>query len=211
MYIPKYYAQENEELQESLIRANPLGTVISTGESGIIANHIPFYLHVDKDTNKKYLQGHLAKVNHQVPLFKEKGEVLVIFQSPSSYISPTYYPTKNETHKVVPTWDFASIHCYGVPRLIDDSDWVRSQLDNMTAQHETKKPVPWKVSDAPENYVKLMQKAIIGVEIEITRIECKFKFEQKMKRHDIDGVIDGLVKDEKPEIASYVTKANEIP
>ena len=109
MYIPKYYAQENEELQESLIRANPLGTVISTGESGIIANHIPFYLHVDKDTNKKYLQGHLAKVNHQVPLFKEKGEVLVIFQSPSSYISPTYYPTKNETHKVVPTSEFAEV------------------------------------------------------------------------------------------------------
>lgn len=209
MYIPKHYAEENWEQQESLIKANPLGTVVSSGENGIIANHIPFYLHIDKDTNKKYLQGHIAKVNHQIPSFKEEGEVLIIFQSPSSYISPSYYPSKHETHKFVPTWDFASMHCYGISRVIDDSDWVRAQLNNFTDQQEIKRSDPWKVSDAPENYVKLKQKAITGLEIEITRIECKFKFEQEKKKQDIDGVVEGLNEDNKPEIAQYVREANE--
>lgn len=208
MYIPNHYNEESWDEQESLIKTYPLATVITSGEDGIIANHIPFFLRVDKETNKKYLQGHMAKANHQLPSLKAGDEVLVIFQSTDSYISPSYYPTKHDTHKVVPTWDFASVHCYGVSKVIDDAQWVRTQLDNFTSQQEKSRSNPWKVSDAPENYVKTMQKVITGLEIEITSVKCKRKFEQKMKRQDVDGVIDGLSKDNKLEMSKLVQVAN---
>lgn len=208
MYIPKKYLEEDREKHASLIKAYPLATVVTSGEGGIIANHIPFYLHVDKETGRTYLQGHIARVNHQIGDFRKGEEVLVIFQSSDAYISPSYYPTKHETGKFVPTWDFATIHCYGAPRVVDDPEWVHKQLNNFTNQQEIDRPTPWKVSDAPESYIRRMQMAITGLEIEITKIEGKFKFDQGHKRVDIDGVIDGLTEDKKCEVAKFVKEAN---
>lgn len=208
MYIPQKYLEEEWELQEGLIRANPLGTIVTFGEDGLIANHIPFYLSIDKETGKKYLQAHLAKVNPQLPSLKKAEEVLVMFKSADSYITPSYYPSKQEDHKVVPTWDFGAVHCYGIPKIIDDPQWVRTQLDHLSGQQESTRKEPWAVSDAPEKFVGLMQKAICGLEIEVSRTECKFKFEQKMKKQDIDGVIKGLANDNKDEVSKLVEKCN---
>lgn len=208
MYIPQKYLEEEWKLQEELIKANPLGTIITFGEDGLIANHIPFYLSIDKETGNKYLQAHIAKVNPQLPSLKKGEEVLVIFKTADSYITPSYYPSKQEDHKVVPTWDFGAVHCYGIPKLIDDAQWVRTQLDHLSGQQESTREEPWAVSDAPEKFVGLMQKAICGLEIEISRTECKFKFEQKMKKQDIDGVIKGLANDNKDEVSKFVEKCN---
>ncbi|XYA02116.1 hypothetical protein QA089_004681 [Meyerozyma guilliermondii] len=209
MYIPKKYAETDWEKQADLIVNYPLGTVVTSGDQGLIANHIPFYLYTDSETGKSYLRAHVAKVNHQVPSLKENDNVMVIFQSADSYISPSHYPGKQETHKYVPTWDFAAVHVYGKSRIIDDGKWVRSQLDSFTAQNETKRAVPWKVSDAPESYTSVLIKAITGLEIEIDRTECKFKFEQEKSRKDIDGVIEGLEK-ENPVVSEMVREANKV-
>lgn len=210
MYIPQKYLQEDWKIQEELIRSHPLGTIVTSGEEGLIANHIPFYLHIDEETGQKYLQAHIAKVNPQLPALKREEEVMVIFKSPDSYITPSYYATKKETHKVVPTWDFACVHLYGKSTVIDDAQWVRKQLEHFTNQQEKRREEPWMVDEAPENYLKILQKAICGLEIEIDRIECKFKFEQKMKKEDIEGVVEGLALDDRPEVSKLVKQCNAI-
>ena len=210
MYIPDKHLEENWENQAELIKAYPLATVVTFSSDGLIANHFPFYLKVDEETGKKYLHAHIAKVNHQIPSFKTGDELIVIFQSADSYITPSYYPTKQDTHKVVPTWDFAAVHCYGTAKIYDETEWVRAQLDNLTAQEEKNRETEWTVDEAPESYIKLLQKAICGLEIEITRTECKYKFEQKMKPCDIAGVAEGLAKDDKHEVAKLVRKCNHI-
>ncbi|CAK7901727.1 hypothetical protein CAAN1_34S00210 [[Candida] anglica] len=208
MYIPKKYLEEDWEFQEKIIKEYPLATVITTGPEGIQANHIPFFLHIDESTGKKYLHAHAAKKNPQIPALTEGKEVLIIFKSTDSYIAPEYYPGKQIDHKRVPTWDFAAVHIYGKSKIIDDAQWVRKQLDNFTHQNEKSRENPWKVSDAPEKYVTLLQKAICGVEIEIERIECKYKFEQKEIKQDIDGVTEGLAKDGIHEMSKLVKDTN---
>ncbi|EGW30223.1 uncharacterized protein SPAPADRAFT_63842 [Spathaspora passalidarum NRRL Y-27907] len=210
MYIPKNYLEENWEQVEYLVKKYPLGTVITTAEDGtIIANHIPFFLRQDEETGKKYLIAHMAKANHQLPTLRAYENVLVVFQSQDTYITPNYYPGKQETHKYVPTWDFACAHIYGNSRIVDDADFVRDQITRLTNQQEAGKPDAWKVSDAPEGFLRAMQKAITGLEIEITRTECKYKMEQKMKKPDIEGVIEGLGNDGQEAIKNLAIDANK--
>lgn len=207
MYIPSKYRADDWELQEALIKNYPLGTVVTSHEGKLIANHIPFFLKIGDD-GKKYLHAHIARVNHQIPSLKESDEVLVIFQLADSYISPSYYANKPVTHKFVPTWDFASLHVYGKSKIVDDKDFVRAQLDNFTRQNEEKRDEPWEVSEAPEKYVNTLIKAITGLEIEIDRVECKYKFEQEMKPEDKEGVINGLAEDEVHEVSKLVKDTN---
>lgn len=207
MYIPNHYNESDWEFQKAIIKEYPLATLITVSEEGIpIANHIPFNL-IEKD-GKKILQAHLAKVNHQLPSFKDNTNVLVVFQSDNSYIPPSYYKTKEETHKVVPTWDFASVQCYGKSTLIDDYQFIRNQHESLTNEQEAGREKPWTVDEAPEKYYKLLQKAIIGLEIEIDKIEGKFKFEQKMKQADIDGVVNGLADDKLSRVSQFVKETN---
>lgn len=210
MYIPKIYLEEGWDAQEELIKRYPLATVVTCGEGGLVANHVPFYLHTDESTGKKYLHAHLSKANHQIPALEESDEVLVIFKSDDSYITPSYYPTKKETHKVVPTWDFAAVHCYGKPTILDDSKWVRNQLEDLSSQQESAREEKWGVDETPESYLNLKMKAICGLQVEIGRTECKFKFEQKTPTQDIQGTVDGLVADNKPVVAEYVRRCNHL-
>lgn len=206
MYIPTKYDSPEWESQKSIIKEFPLGVLITYSELGIIANHVPFNV-VERD-GKRFLQAHLAKVNHQLPSLKEDKELLVCFQSANSYITPSYYKTKQETHKVVPTWDFAAVHCYGKATLIDDYNFIRKQHELLTNQEEQKRENPWTVDETPEKYYTMLQKAIIGIEIEIDRVEAKYKFEQKMSQADISGVVDGLAKDNVERVSKFVSTSN---
>lgn len=211
MYIPKKYQEEEWDQVEYLIKHYPLATIITTDGGAIIANHIPLYLKVDPSSGKRKLIAHIAKSNHQIPSLTSNDNVLVIFQSANSYITPNYYPTKQETHKVVPTWDFASVHIHGSSRIIDDFEFVRDQLNHLTNQEEGKKDAgvdKWRVDEAPENYLKVMQKAITGLEIEIGSFECKYKFEQGARKQDVSGVISGLKGDGKEEMSKLTIDAN---
>lgn len=207
MYIPTKYNEPEWKEIEHLIKAYPLATVITNVGGKIEANHIPFYLKVDGD--KTYLQAHVSKANPQLPAWRDNDDVLVIFQSRDSYITPNYYPSKQETHKFVPTWDFGAVHISGKSRVIDDTSYVRTQLDNLTLQEETKVGSDWKVSDAPESYVTLKQKAIIGLQIEVVSTECKYKFDQDMKSDDVNGVIHGLKGHGKEEVSDLVKTTSE--
>lgn len=209
MYIPNKYLENEWPPQQEVIEKYPLATVIThTNEDGLIANHIPFHFKIDETTGKKYLHAHVAKVNPQIPSLKSGNEVLVIFKTDDSYITPSYYQTKKETHKVVPTWDFGCVHVYGKATILDDKEWVRAQLDALTSQEEINNEPKWTVDEAPRPYVDTLQKAICGLQIEILRTECKFKFEQKMKDTDVDGVICGLAKDGKNVVSDLVKKCN---
>ncbi|ODV81291.1 uncharacterized protein CANTADRAFT_47239 [Suhomyces tanzawaensis NRRL Y-17324] len=207
MYIPTKYNEQDWAQVEYLIRQYPLATVITNSpEQGIVANHFPFYL--KEENGKKVLHAHIAKANHQRPDLVD-GEVLVIFKSEDTYITPSYYATKADTHKVVPTWDFAAAHIKGRSKVIDDTQFVHTQLNNLTNQQEKNRAEPWKVADAPEKYVAAMQKAIIGLEIEIDSFACKYKFEQDKPMHDVDGVVAGLAKDDRPQVSALVRDTNQ--
>ncbi|KAI5970810.1 hypothetical protein CANMA_000229 [Candida margitis] len=211
MYIPKKYQEDDWEQVEHLIKKYPLATIITTTpDNEIIANHIPLYLKVDSSGEKRLI-AHIAKANHQIPSLSSNNNVLVIFQSTNSYITPNYYLSKAETHKVVPTWDFASAHIHGSSKIIDDFEFVRDQLNYLTNQEEGKKDeeaTKWQVDEAPENYLKIMQKAITGLEINIDSFQCKYKFEQGAKKPDISGVIKGLSDDGKEEMSKLTVDAN---
>lgn len=209
MYIPTKYEEKDWEQVEYLIEKYPLGTVITHSEEGIIVSHLPFYLKTDESTGRKYLEAHIARKNHQLPVLQANSPVCVVFQSVSTYISPSYYPSKKETHKFVPTWDFAASHIYGTPTVTNDYDFVRNQVNTLTDINEASRDDKWKVSDAPENYTNLLQKGISGLSIEIERWECKYKFDQEMKEQDIQGVICGLNQDGKKDVADFVQPASD--
>ena len=160
-----------------------------------MANPIPFL--VDADAGPfGTLRAHLARANGQWAELAESarsgGECLVVFQGPQEYVTPSWYATKREHGKVVPTWNYATVHCWGVPRVVDDPDWLRRQLDDLTLLREGPRPAPWAVEDAPEPFVQSQIKGIIGVEIPIARIEGKWKVSQNRPEADRAGVFEGL-------------------
>ena len=195
MYQPSAFREERLETLHALIRAHPLATLITAGSDGIIANFVPFIL-VDAgavDTGHKgTLRAHIAKANDQVEALRAGSETLVVFHGPEAYITPSWYASKKEHGRVVPTWNYAVVQVRGTPRVIDDADWVRTQILALTSTQEGRRPEPWSVSDAPESFIDGQIKAIIGVEIPILTIEGKWKVSQNRSAADRQGVYEGL-------------------
>ena len=186
-----HFREDRLEVQHGLIRAHPLGLLITSGPGGLLANPIPFLVYAD--TSKcGALRAHLARGNPQWQELAAVEQCLVVFQGPQEYISPSWYPTKRETAKVVPTWNYVTVHAWGRPQVIDDAAWLRRQLDDLTLLKEGVRPAPWKVDDAPAPYVASQMKGIIGVEIPIDRIEGKWKVSQNRPEVDRAGVVAGL-------------------
>jgi transcriptional regulator len=191
MYQPPHFREDRLAVQHALIRSHSLGILITAGAGGLQANHIPFL--VDAESSERgTLRGHLARANPQVQELAAVAECLVVFQGPQHYISPSLYPTKRETGKVVPTWNYITVHAWGRPRVIDDAAWLRGQVDDLTNHKEASRADPWHVSDAPEPFVAAQIKGIIGLEIPIARIEGKWKVSQNRPAVDQAGVIAGL-------------------
>lgn len=193
MYIPSHFEEHRPETLHALMRAYPLATVITLTSSGIVANHVPLHLHSNADGGA-VLRGHVARAN---PLWKDwvRGtEALAVFQGPNGYISPTWYPTKKEHGKVVPTWNYCAVHVYGVPQIHEDTHWIRAQVEALTAWQESASPQPWSVADAPQDFVDSMLKQIVGIELPITRIYGKWKVSQNQPQRNRAGVIEALGK-----------------
>ena len=192
MYLPSHFAEERLDLLHEAIRAHPFATLITQGASGVAADHLPFLLQPLSGALGT-LQGHLARAN---PAWLAASDVatnvLVIFHGPQAYVSPSWYPTKQEHGKVVPTWNYQVIHARGQLRVIDDPDWKRALLDGLTREHEAAFPEPWQVADAPSQYIDRLLTAIVGIEIEITGLEGKFKLSQNQPEVNRAGVIAGL-------------------
>lgn len=191
MYQPPLFRENNLETQHALIRAHPLGLLISAGPEGPVANALPFHLEPGL-SEKGTLQVHLAKANPQWRDIANGAPVLVVFQGPDSYVTPSWYATKRETGKVVPTWNYAMVQVRGVARIVDDADWLRTQIAALTGEHESPRSAPWAVDDAPEDFIRSQVKGIIGIEIDIATIEGKWKVSQNRSANDIAGVVDGM-------------------
>ena len=191
MYQPPHFREDRLEVQHALIRSQPLGLLITAGPGGLQANHIPFLIEEDGSPHGK-LRAHLARGNPQLAELAAVEECLVAFQGPQTYISPSLYPTKQEHGKVVPTWNYITVHAWGRPRVIDDVTWLRRQVEDLTAHNERSRQAPWLVSDAPESFLAAQLKAIVGIEIPIARIEGKWKVSQNRPAVDQAGVVAGL-------------------
>lgn len=191
MYLPPHFREDRLEIQHDLIRAHPLGLLVWAGAVGLDANPLPFVLEAGA-TPLGTLKCHVARAN---PLWSELaggGECLVVFQGPDAYVTPSWYPTKRETGRVVPTWNYVAVHVWGRPQVRDDAAWVRGQVDALTDQQERSFPEPWHVTDAPAQFVEAQLRGIVGIEIPIARIEGKWKASQNRSAPDRAGVAAGL-------------------
>jgi len=191
MYLPKHFEQQDLESLTSLLKAYPLGALVTQHEEALEANHIPFILEGDLAVGSKLL-GHVAKGN---PVWKDmtsSRESLVIFQGPEAYITPNWYPSKQVHHQVVPTYNYAVIHLYGTLSVTHDAAAKRRIVEELTAVMEKKRKSSWQVSDAPADYIENMLNAIVGIELTITRIQGKWKVSQNRDALDREGVAFGL-------------------
>ncbi|KAA2236254.1 FMN-binding negative transcriptional regulator [Salinarimonas soli] len=202
MYQPPHFREDRLEVQHALIRTHSLGALVSAGEGGLVANHVPMIL--DPGASELgTLRCHLARANPQWRDLAAGAEALVIFQGPQAYVTPSWYETKRETHKVVPTWNYAVVHAWGAARVIEDEAWLAEQIAALTAAHEAPRPEPWAVSDAPAPFVAAQIRGIVGVEIPIRRIEGKWKVSQNRPVADRVGVAEGI-RSEEPAMADLV-------
>lgn len=210
MYQPPAFREDRLEVLHSFIRDHPLATLITAGDGGLLANLVPFIL-VDGG-EKGILRAHVAKANDQVDALRSGAETLVVFRGPDTYITPSWYASKREHGRVVPTWNYAVVQVRGTPRLIDDPDWILVQIRQLTASQESKRPVPWKVEDAPEEFIAGQIKAIIGIEIPISTIEGKWKVSQNRSAADRQGVEEGLRNEGvSDEMARLVAQGGALP
>ncbi len=191
MYIPPQFEQPNIDVMHELIRKRPLATLVTLGSNGINANHIPLHLSLTPEPFG-VLRGHVARSN---PIWSDLDsgiEVLAIFHGPDAYISPSWYTTKQEAGKVVPTWNYTVVHAYGSLRIIDDAAWVRTQLEALTNYNEAVFSEPWAVSDAPVDFTEKLIAAVVGIEMTITRLSGKWKVSQNQPPQNQNSVIQGL-------------------
>lgn len=191
MYQTPLFREDRLEVQHALIRSHPLGLLVTAGPGGLLANLIPFLIDAEA-SERGTLLAHLARANPQWRDLAAVEECLVVFQGPQDYVTPAWYATKRETGKVVPTWNYVTVHAWGRPRVIDDELWLRRQINALTRSREDVRQVPWQVSDAPESFIAGQVKGIIGVEIPITRIEGKWKMSQNRPEADRRGVVAGF-------------------
>jgi transcriptional regulator len=172
------------------IRAHPLGTLITSGASGLVANVLPFTLISTRDGD--VLRAHLARANQQLSDLRERAPALVLFQGPQAYISPSSYRTKREHGKVVPTWNYVVVQVRGTPKIIEDADWLLEQIIELTDAQESMRADPWNVSDAPASFIEAQLKGIVGLELPVSRIEGKWKVSQNQPAPNQRGVVAAL-------------------
>ena len=177
MYAPSHFDETRLEQLHALITTHPLGTLVTHGGAGLDADHVPFEIGAASAAAPLgTLRAHVARAN---PLWRQAGaNVLVVFQGPSSYVSPSLYADKPVSGKVVPTYNYAVVHAHGVLRAVDDPAWLRALLERLTARHEATRNAPWSLEDAPPGFIDTLLQAIVGIEIDVARLQGKWKLSQ---------------------------------
>jgi transcriptional regulator len=190
MYIPRVNKEERIPVLHKLMEDQPFASLITMGSSGLFASHIPMVL--ERSGAMGQLRGHISRANTQWRDFTPSVEALAIFSGPQHYITPNWYPEKRETGKVVPTWNYVVVHAYGYLKIIEDGEWLMAHLASLTNIHEAGSTVPWKVGDAPADYIASLVKGIVGLEMTVGRLEGKWKVSQNRSEQDRNGVAKGL-------------------
>ena len=192
MYVPNHFKEDSVETLQQHIRAYPFGLLVIADDAGIEANHVPFYLDIDEEGSLGTLQCHLARSNLVWQRIEKSRFVLAVFQGPNAYVSPSWYPSKAETGRVVPTWNYLAVHAAGSAKVIQDAVWLKEHLRQLTNQHETERAQPWAVEDAPADYTEALMRGIVGIEIKIEKLIGKLKASQNQPDRNQHGVKVGL-------------------
>lgn len=192
MYIATQFAETRAEEITHIVRNNSLGALVTNSPTGFQANHIPFLIDPASSDTGSVLLAHVARANSVWRDVKDGDDVLVIFQGVQGYISPNWYPGKQQTHTRVPTWNYEVVHAHGNIYVHDDERFLRGVLARLTRQHEAVLPTPWKMGDAPPDFLAEQLKHIVGIEIRVDRYECKRKLNQHHQAADREGAILGL-------------------
>ncbi|MBJ9755091.1 FMN-binding negative transcriptional regulator [Burkholderia cepacia] len=192
MYVPAEFNEPDPDAMRELIVQHPFGSLITHGRNGLDANHIPFEL-LPGDGGLGELHAHVSRANPVWQDVANGDEVLAIFRAGDAYISPTWYPSKHVAHRQVPTWNYVVVHAHGRITVRDDEKFVRGVVARLTRTHEASQPVPWKMGDAPKDYIDRMLESIVGLQIEITRLVGKRKLGQNKDEADIRGAGEALV------------------
>ncbi len=198
MYIPPHFREDRDEVLRDAMRRIGFATLVTQGPDGLEANHLPLLL------EGNVLQGHFARAN---PVWKSIGpdtEALAIFLGPHFYVSPSWYPSKAETGKAVPTWNYIAVHARGKITLHDDPTWLRAHVGRLSQFHEAGRAAPWSVEDAPADYIQAMLRAIVGFELSIDKLEGKWKLNQNRNAGDIQGVKDALAREGYDDLAQLM-------
>jgi len=190
MYRPDHFRVDDLPRMQALMRACPFATLVSSGAAGLVASHLPTVLK-DEGTGGA-IECHLARPNPHWKEFAGGGEALMIFQGAEGYITPSWYPSKAQGGKVVPTWNYAAVHAYGRVEIKQDPDWLLRHVTELTAQQERGEAVPWAPSDAPPTFIQSMLRGIVGLHFVIARLEGKWKMSQNRGAEDRAGVVKGL-------------------
>jgi transcriptional regulator len=209
MYTPNQFKVEDTGEVHALMRAQPFGVLVTNGADGIVATHLPTVLKVDAANPLGRIECHLARPNPQWRSFATEADALLIFQGPEAYIRPGWYPSKAEHDKAVPTWNYAAVHAYGRLEVVQDQAWLLDHVSELTQQQEAPYAAPWKTTDAPESYLAVMARGIIGLKLAITRLEGKMKMSQNRELRDRSGVVRGLAEraqGEDSQVAAIVEK-----
>jgi transcriptional regulator len=191
VYVPKANEETRVEVMHALMRAHPLASLVTLNSGELFATHLPMVVH-EGGGEFGVLRGHVARANPQWKDFDASVEALAIFAGPQHYITPTWYPSKHETGKEVPTWNYAVVHACGPLRVVEDAEWLMAHLESLTDEQEAGRTAPWKVSDAPAEYVRQLVNGIVGLEVVVRRLEGKWKVSQNKREPEKRGVISGL-------------------
>lgn len=198
MYNSKPHQEHDLQRLQQQMRETRLAVLVTHGEQGLLASHIPVLI----DTGEgEYgtVYGHLARANRQWQELQQGSEALLVFAGADAYVSPSFYPSKAATHKVVPTWNYLAVHTYGSAEVIEDSAALLDIVSRLTDRHEQGRDTPWQVSDAPSDYIESMLRAIVGFRLPITRIQGARKLSQNRSAEDVAGVRNGLASSSDPQ------------
>ena len=206
MYIPPHFAITDPQVLHRIMGDHPLGVLVTSTGGGLDANHIPFEFNPSVG-KLGVLTGHVARANLVWQQCLLGADVMVIFRGDETYISPNWYPSKHETHRQVPTWNYEVVHVFGRLTVRDDEKFMRGVVGRLTRTHEAQEPKPWKMGDSAPDYIDGMLKAIVGIEIAIERFEGKSKLSQNREPRDLQGAVDKLREQGKTTIAQAMEKS----
>jgi len=207
VYLPPVFTESRSEVLIGHIERHDFGLLVSQGDEGPTASHAPFL--VERRDGRLVLQAHLARPNPQLAELDRGGEALAIFQGPHAYVSPSWYLAG----PAVPTWNYAAVHAYGGARLVTDPEWLRDMLRRLSQRHEAREETPWRMDELPENYLVSMLKGIVGVEIEVSRLEGKFKLSQNRPAADRPRIVAALERrdDQESRDLAVLMRRRELP
>ncbi len=206
MYIPPHFAQTEPEHLHGILRAHPLGVLVTSGAAGLDADHVPFEFDPARGPLGT-LSAHLARANPLWQRCPTGTEVMVIFRGAEAYVSPNWYPSKHEAHRQVPTWNYEVVHAHGRLTVLDDERFVRGLLARLTRHHEAAEPKPWKMGDSAPEFIDEMLAKVVGIEIEISSMAGKSKLSQNKEQRDRLHAAQTLVERGRDELALAMRQA----